>query len=172
MEIKLYKSPWRAVKLLLGSGAFVAAGVWLLQQPDTSRLMAWACVGFFGLGIPVGIFQLLDRRPQIIINEVGIFDRTTYKGFINWDIIQDAYLMEVHGQKILCLVVPQEFEPSRAQGTVAQSMAQLAKSLGFQELNIPLGMIQINEVRFTQFLLAMTQVERPDRANLLAQYNA
>ena len=158
------------MKLLLGSGAFVALGIILLQQPDTSQPMAWACICFFGLGIPAGIFQLLDRRPQIILNELGIFDRTTYKGFINWDVIQDAYLMNVHGQKILCLVVPAAFEPSRTQGVVGQSLAQLSKALGFQELNIPLGMIRIDEVRFTQFLLAMTQAQRPDRQKALATY--
>ncbi|AHJ96127.1 STM3941 family protein [Hymenobacter swuensis] len=171
MEIKLYKSPWRAVKLLLGSSAFVALGTFLLRQPGTPSWVAWACIGFFGLGIPGGLFQLLDRRPQIIINEVGIFDRTTYHSFINWDIIQNAYLVSIHGQKILCLVVPAEFEPSRTKGTVGQALAQLSRELGFQELNISLGMIQIDEVRFAHFLLAMTQVERPaDRTQLLTQY--
>ncbi|MBC6697541.1 STM3941 family protein [Hymenobacter sp. BT190] len=158
------------MKLLLGSGAFVALGIFLLRQPGTPSWVAWSCIGFFGLGIPGGLYQLLDRRPQIIINEVGIFDRTTYHSFINWDIIQNAYLVRVHGQKILCLVVSAEFEPSRTQGAVRQSLAQLSKGLGFQELNISLGMIRIDELRFTQFLLAMTQAERPaDRTQLLTR---
>ncbi len=150
----------------------MALGVWLLQQENTQPLIVWACVLFFGLGIPLGIFQLLDRRPQIIINEVGIFDRTTYKGIINWEVIQDAYLVSVHRQKILCLVVPEQFEPSYHKGVLSQSLAELSKSLGFQELNIPLGMISINELRLIEFILAMAKAEHPSRATLLQEYQA
>ena len=91
MDIKLYKSPWRAIKLILLCSIFVFGGIFLLTNTDSPKWVAWLNIGFFGLGYPVGLFHLLDRRPQIIINEIGIFDRTTYKDFINWDVIKGAY---------------------------------------------------------------------------------
>src|SRR5688500_19009768 len=96
IELKLYKSRWVSIKLMLGCLLFVGVGYFMLSRPNAPLPLAWLCIGFFGLGIPVGIYQLLDRRPQIIINEFGIFDRTTHHEFINWKIIQDVYLAQVH----------------------------------------------------------------------------
>lgn len=169
LELKLYKSPWKAIKLLLGCSAFVALGVFLLCQPDAPRLAAWLSIGFFGLGIPASIFQLLDRRPQIIINEVGIFDRTAHRDFINWEIIQDAYLVELNRQPFICLVVDAAFEPSRTKGSLGRGMAALNKGLGFQELNISLGFVRVNVERLAAFILAMQMAEKPERTFLVQQ---
>src|SRR5688572_20606425 len=101
MEIKLYKSPWRAVKLINLCSILVFGGIFILSQPDAPKWVGWMSIRFFGLGYPVGLFHLLDRRPQIIINEAGIFDRTTYKYFINWEVIQDAYPINISAQKFV-----------------------------------------------------------------------
>ena len=138
-EFRLYKSRWKALRLLLGCAVFVAMGIVLVARGSTPPWGAWACIGFFGLGVPVSIFQLLDRRPQIIVNEFGVFDRTTHHEFINWAIIRDVYLVEMHRQKFICLVVDEAFEPSRRKSKFQQGMAKLSKDLGFQELNISLG---------------------------------
>lgn len=87
-EIKLFKSPWRTVKLLLLCSIFVGLGIWGIKTGSMPNWVAWLNVGFFGLGYPIGIFHLLDRRPQIIINEIGIFDRTINSDIINWEIIR------------------------------------------------------------------------------------
>jgi len=112
-------------------------------------------IGFFGLGIPISLFQLLDRRPQIIVNDVGVFDRMMHHEFINWEIIQDVYLVEVNKQTFICLVVEQAFEPSRRKGKFKQGVANLNKKMGFQELNISLGFVNVNTFRFAEFISAM-----------------
>ena len=60
-----------------------------------SNWVGYLIAALFALGYPVGIYHLLDRRPQIMINEIGIFDRRTYKDFINWDVIQRAYSIDM-----------------------------------------------------------------------------
>ena len=106
--------------------------------------MAWLTICFFGMGIPISLFQLLDRRPQIIVSEIGIFDRTAHEDFINWEIIEDAYVVKVQQQTFICLVVPEEFEPSTHKSRVKKRMAGLSKAIGFQELNISLGNVNVN----------------------------
>ncbi|GAB2847159.1 STM3941 family protein [Hymenobacter ruber] len=163
-EFRLYKSRWKALKLLLGCAAFVGLGCFMLGQADAPRLVAWPSIVFFGLGIPVSMFQLLDRRPQIIVNEFGVFDRTTHHEFINWEIIRDLYLVETNGQPFICLVVDETFEPSRRKGKFKQNLASLSKGMGFQELNISLGFVQVDAMRFAEFILAMrgaAPAERP-----------
>jgi hypothetical protein len=134
-----------------------------------SKFIAWTGIIFFGLGYPLALFQLLDRRPQIIVNELGIFDRTTHKDFINWEIIQDAYLAEAQGQRFICLVVAQQFEPSSSKGKATKKLAEFSKALGFQELNISLGNVKVNAGRLKDFILAMRMAERPNREALVRE---
>ncbi|MGI4738941.1 MAG: STM3941 family protein [Janthinobacterium lividum] len=168
-EFRLYKSPAKAIKLLLGCAAFVALGVLLLRAPDAPAWVAWSSIGFFGLGTPVSIFQLLDRRPQIIINEVGIFDCTAHRDFINWEIIQDAYLAEAHRQVLICLLVDEAFKSSRKKGQFGRRMAALNKELGFQELNISLSYVSVDPERLAGFILAMRSASMPERTSLVKQ---
>ncbi len=169
-EIKLYKSRWRAIKLLLLSVPFVVIGIWMIMESDSSSfeiMMGWISVGFFGLGIPISIFHFFDTRPQIIINEIGIFDRTTNQDTINWEIIEDAYLVDVHNQKFICLVVNDKFDPSILKGKLAKKAIKLNKALGFQELNISLGQIKIDEVKFIEFIKKMCMAEKSQRNEII-----
>lgn len=120
-------------------------------------------ISFFGLGYPVGLFHLFDRRPQIVINELGIWDRTTKQDAINWEIIQNAYLTDVHGQKFICLQVDESYEPSNKKGKWYKNFARLNKSLGFQELNLSLGQIKVDATRLTEFIILMSNADYEER---------
>lgn len=90
-EIKLYKSNKKALKLFLFSAPLITVGIWMILREDgtqTDRIMGWLGTIFFGLAIPVGLFHLFDKRPQVIINEIGIYDRTTDNEFINYTKIE------------------------------------------------------------------------------------
>jgi hypothetical protein len=166
-EIKLYKSPWRAIKLILLCSIFVALGLWGILTGHMPTWVAWLNIGFFGLGYPVGLFHLFDRRPQIIINELGIFDRTTNKDFINWEIIQDAYLIDIHNQKFICLVVDEEFKPSQNKSKLYQQTAKFSEAIGAQELNISLGQVEVDPEKMTEFILLMRTATKSNKTELI-----
>lgn len=166
-EYKIYKSPWKAIKLLAGCSLFVAVGFFLLSAGKANPVGAWLCIGFFGLGIPASLYQLFDRRPQIIVNEMGIFDRTAHRDLINWEIIQDAYIVKVQQETFICLVVPEEFEPSAQRSRFKKRIANLSKAIGFQELNISLGNVNVDAERMTEFILAMRSAEKESRQSLI-----
>ncbi|HXD91666.1 MAG TPA: STM3941 family protein [Bacteroidia bacterium] len=168
-EIKLYKSRWRAIKLMLLCSVFVALGLWGILYSDMPAWMAWLNIGFFGLGYPVGLFHLFDRRPQIIINEIGVFDRTTHKDFINWEIIKHAYLIDIHKQKFICLVVNDAFKPSQSKNKLYKKTAEFSEAIGAQELNISLGQIKIDPKKLTEFILLMLTATKPDKTALLTK---
>jgi hypothetical protein len=139
----------------------------MLTKTDTPKWVWYLNIGFFGLGYPVGLFHLFDRRPQIIINEIGIFDRTTYKDFINWDVIQGAYPIDISGQKFICLIVDEKYEPSAKKGKISKSISNFGKEIGAQELNILLGQIKIDEVKLTGFIVAMINLRPENRKEKL-----
>lgn len=166
-ELKIYKSPWKAIRMMLLCSVFVVPSAFLLLATNESRWQLWLSIGFFGLGYPLGIFQLLDRRPQLIINEIGIFDRTAHHDFINWELIQGAYLAEIHNQPFICLVIDEAFEPSRTKGKFKRGLADLNKAMGFQELNISLGSVNTNAQRLAELILAMRDADKPERVFLV-----
>jgi hypothetical protein len=148
---------------------FVVGGYFILTGKDTPKWIGWLNVCFFGLGYPIGLFHLFDRRPQIIINELGIFDRTTYEKFINWEVIWGAYPLKISGEKFICLEVDPNYEPSRKKGKVAMTFSALNKEIGAQELNISLGQVSVNQKKLLEFILAIVKVRPEDRTEILKQ---
>ena len=94
MEIKLYNSPKKAFKLILVSSGLVVSAAFLMVTVEAPTWLWYLSIGVCALGYPVALFHLFDRRPQIVINEVGIFDRTTCKDFINWAVIERAFFVD------------------------------------------------------------------------------
>jgi len=169
-EIKLYKSNKKVLKLFLLATPLITAGIWMINREggtETDRIMGWIGTCFFSLAIPVGLFHLFDKRPQVIINEIGIYDRTTHDEFINWEIIKDAYPVNIYGQHFICLLVPDDFKPSKRKGRFHKTMSKLNEALDFQELNIQLGQLEMDTLKLTEFIIAMTHAEKSNKAELI-----
>lgn len=154
-EIKLYKSPGRAKKLIIGSFVFVIIGLFQLESEHIPEWIAYSGICFFGLGILVGLFHLFDDRPQIIINEIGIFDRMGHKEIINWKIIKNAYLINISGQPFISIAVDEKYKPSKKKGKFYRKVAKLNESIGAQEINISLGQLKVDYQKLTDFILQM-----------------
>ncbi|MBU2927292.1 STM3941 family protein [Winogradskyella psychrotolerans] len=171
-EIKLYKSKIKALKMYLRAVPFILCGIWLItraESSETDRIMGWVGTCFFGLAIPFSLYHLFDKRPQVIINEIGIFDRTTHNEFINWEIIKDAYPINIHGQHFICLSVPEDFKPSRKKSRLYKGLAKLNEMTGAQELNIQLGQLDIDPIKLTEFIIAMTHADKNKKKELITK---
>ena len=58
----------KALLLLLGAICFVAAGVW---TASAKPVLGWACILFFGLGIPVSFAMLLPGSTYLKLDAEG-----------------------------------------------------------------------------------------------------
>jgi len=178
LELKFYKSRWKAIKLLLLSLPFVLFSLYdIIGHKQIAPIaLSWFCLCFFGIGIPLGLFNLFDRRPEMIISDEGIFDRLTTKQFINWDFIKDAFLKEIdttgrYGgpvyskQVFLCLIV----DPNTPIILNAnKTLLKLSEKLGFQGISIPLSQLNKNNWdNLINFIKAMAHADTSGRKNLL-----
>jgi hypothetical protein len=161
-EIKLYKAKTKAVKLLALTIPFVVGGIWLITIDK--GLVGWLGTLFFGLGIPIGIFHLFDKRPQIIINESGIWDRTTKQDIIKWEQIIEAYPIDIHGQKFISLVVNDSFVFKQKQYKWAEKISNV---IGVQRLNLSLGQLNINAMKLSEFIKEMINSDKSERPNII-----
>ncbi len=153
-EIKIYKSKWRAIKLILLCSIFVVLGLWGIRTGSMPTWVAWLNIGLFGLCYPIGLFHLFDKRPQIIINQTGIFDRMV------------GYLINIFRQKFICLVLDENFKPLQTQSKLFQQAAILNEAIGAQKVNISLGQVNINPKQLTDFILLMRDATNPEKKNL------
>lgn len=169
-EIKLYKTTTKGLKIIGMSLPFVAIGLWMIiQEPvgTTPYIMGWVCACFFGLGIPVGLFQTFDKRPQIIITEKGIWDRTTYQDEVKWEQIIEAYPLDIHGQKFISLVTDDTFVFKKKPYKWAE---RINKEIGAQNLNLHLGQININEIELTNLINQLSQQRIDERKKTIKSF--
>ena len=169
-ELKLYKTTSKGLKLIGMSLPFILIGVWMIfESPEgTSKyIMGWVSTCFFGLGIPIGLFQSFDKRPQIIINESGIWDRNTNQDEIKWEQIEDAYPLDIYEQKFISIITDNTFVFEKKPYKLA---AKINKAVGAQNLNLHLGQINIDENGLTELIHKLKNAEKKDRNKIIQNF--
>ncbi len=169
-EIKLYKRSLKGLKIFALTIPFVVIGIWMINKEPigtTNYIMGWLCTCFFGLGIPVGLFQTFDIRPQIIITENGIWDRTTKQDEIKWEQIKGAYPLDIYKQKFVSLVVDDTFVLKR---NLYKWAARLNKAIGAQKVNLLISQLKIDEQTMTKFINEIIETEKENRHSIIKNY--
>ena len=187
-EIEFYKSKLKAIKLILLSLPFVAFSVWDLNNSNhiDSTWFNWLGISFFGLGILLGLFNLFDKRPEIIIQMDGIFSRSSYsvfdrspqRGFIEWSDIADAYLyvqqlnykgLPTRKHKYVCLVLKKN---AKEKLNISKSSRRLSRALGLTDFIIPLIHLKnFDEEKFIELIKSVTKLDPVNRGKLLESIN-
>lgn len=116
-EIVIYPSRRRLTLSLAGSIGFVALGCLMLAKPGDRfsplvvTCIAWSAILFFGLIAVYVIYRLLRPSPAVVINRDGIFDNASASGagLISWDEVQEVFLDELMGNKMLS-IIPRDFD--------------------------------------------------------------
>lgn len=133
----------RLVLLLLGSFAFVfAGGVVVLTSHDFAQaITGWASIVFFGACGAVFVAQFLDRRPRIVINDHGVFDRSLKVGVIAWTEILGADVREAANSRFIALRLRDPAKLVARLGPVHRRLAETNTALGFEPLNLNLSAV-------------------------------
>lgn len=169
-ELKIYKTATKGLKLLGMSLPFVLLGVWMIFESklgSSDYIMGWIGTCFFGLGIPIGLIQLFDRRPQILINENGIWDRTTKQDVIKWEQIIDAYPLDIFDQKFVSIVSDDSFVFKKKTYKWA---TKLNRAIGAQNLNLHLGQTSVDENELTELIKNLAKAEKKSRREIIKSF--
>jgi hypothetical protein len=172
IELKLYKSSWKGIRIIALCLPFVIIGIWMIsekQKETFDYFMGWFITSFFGLGIPLGIFALVDKRPQIKINENGIWDRTTKQNEIKWEQITESYIIDIYNQKFISIAVDETYVLKKS---IFTRINKLNKYFGAQELNINLSQVKIDVNKLADFINKIRITEKSERKNLIRNFNS
>ncbi|QCR24219.1 STM3941 family protein [Pontibacter sp. SGAir0037] len=146
-EIQLYPSPRKTLLLIGSSALLVALCIYLLNYSVyVSVLFAWLGILVCSLGVIIGLLRLLEHKPQMIINKLGIYDRTLYEGLIHWDVIQKALPLQKQSKEVVKLVL---LSTNSAGEAVKASPGSIDEA---QEINLALEGLNIQAEILTQFI--------------------
>ncbi|HEY9731995.1 MAG TPA: STM3941 family protein [Drouetiella sp.] len=142
----LYNSKGKYARLLFICALFVICGITIVtsDHSQSALITGWSSIVFFGLGIVVAIRQMLDNKPRIIIDALGIHDRTLKVGLIEWADIQDASLTRIQREHFIQLDLSDEHKYLERLSTGHKRAARANTFLGYQKLNINLSGVACN----------------------------
>ncbi|RTZ02689.1 hypothetical protein EKL98_12545 [Flavobacterium bomense] len=166
-EIRLYKNPIKSLRLLLLSSLFVIPSIWFIVNEKETKFIFWFCVCFFGIGFLISVFNILDRRVQIIITEVGIWDRSINQELIKWEFIQNAYDIEIHKQVFISIKTDERFVMKKKIYKWANNLNQ---KIGAQKINLNLSYIKVDLEKMITFINIMKTERIEEREKLIELY--
>ena len=130
-------SRWKAVWLLLGSAAFVAIGYFLrAEQP----FIAWACMIFFGLGIPISLIMMFSPNSMYLrLDEEG-FEMGSFvkKTRIKWTDVAGFELGSIRGAKMIAIIYAPHYEGQQIGRAVASGLSGMEGAIS-NSYNAPLN---------------------------------
>jgi hypothetical protein len=138
-------SPWKLLKLFAYAAGFVVLGIAFVTYPEAFDIVGagfvtfigWASIAFFGLAIPIFTIQLIQRKPEFIIDHTGITFPKWSNDVIGWSDIADVDVGGVMGTKFVTL---QFADPDRLKiGGAKGMMTELNRQMTGGELSIPLS---------------------------------
>ena len=155
-NIVIKTSVWKSVPALLVCLIFVLSGILMISTSNywTRSLIGAASVIFFGAGFFILLWQTADRRPRITIDKNGITDRTLGVGRIDWADIEFAHLNSVFANSFIVLKLANTEKYLKNLSNASRKMTKLNKKLGFGELNLNLGLTDINPKKLHKIILA------------------
>ncbi|HEX6188183.1 MAG TPA: STM3941 family protein [Pyrinomonadaceae bacterium] len=164
-ELIIKNSRWKHFLLLIGCMGFVGTGIWMVVQ---GKSFGWVAILFFGTGLVVSIWQIVDSRPRLIIDERGVLDRTLGVGRIAWSDIEAAYVRSISGNDFICLELKNPEKYAQKLSNVKRAMAGANRGLGFTDFNINLSGVDARTEEVFELLMKYCQLaedSRPDNSH-------
>lgn len=126
----------RYLLLLLVSGLFTAAGVWLVY--GGYRWLGWACAGFFGLGALVSLVMLLPGCAGLRLSPEGFeILMPFHRSRTGWNEVVEFQVYEVGPTKVFLPTKYVGFRYAEGCGGKAPRLRKLASSLTGVEGGVP-----------------------------------
>jgi hypothetical protein len=146
-ELTFHASRTKAALIMLGSIAFVAIGYFMRQEQP---LLGWACMLFFGLGIPVGLVMLLSPNSTYLRLDAEGFEIGSFvkKTRIKWTDVAGFELASIRGAKMIAIIYAPNYEGQRIGRAVAGNLSGMEGAIA-NSYNAPLAKVldTLNEWR-------------------------
>ena len=156
--IKLYKQIWKILLLLAGCLLFVVGGYFMIIDTENSWfeiLIGYLALVFFGIGIPISLYYLLDFRAQIIITETYFHDRMSRVKF-EWGELEDCTIYdEISGVRLLSL----KLNVSKKRNIIYRFFEKINIAFGAYPTNVNISFINVNPDKLVDLISLLNRIE-------------
>ena len=136
-ELTFHGSRGKAALILLGAIIFVVIGYFMrVDEP----FMGWACMIFFGLGIPIGLMMLFSPNSTYLRLDRDGFEMGSFvkKTRTRWTDVADFELASIRGAKMIAIVYAPHYEGQKIGRAVAENLSGMEGAIG-NSYNVPLA---------------------------------
>ena len=146
-ELTFHASRGKAALILLGAIAFVVIGYFMrLEKP----FIGWACMIFFGLGIPVGLIMLFSPNSTYLRLDPEGFEMGSFvkKSRTKWTDVAGFELASIRGAKMIAIIYAPHYEGQKIGRAVSENLSGMEAAIG-NAYNAPLAEVlkTLNEWR-------------------------
>lgn len=169
-KIEFHKSTSKKLALIGMCIPLVLIGIWMITTETygtTNYILSWIVICLFGLGIPIGIYQLFYNEPQIIITEIGVWDKTTKQDEIKWEQIVTAYPLDIFDQKYISIIADNTYVFKKKQSKFA---AKINEKIGAQQLNLNLALIDVEVNKLSDLINNLAKSEKDERQSIIQSF--
>jgi len=158
--IEIMTSKVKYVILLVVAAGFVVAGMFIILAGGPAWI-GWMNIFLFGCGcIPIFFWQVLDSKPRLVIDDMGVFDRTLGVGKIPWEEITGAYKMTIQGNAFVCLNLPNADRYVSKLNPIKKALLKTDEKLGFTPISLNLSGTNVDADQVVEFILKMIETKR------------
>jgi len=128
-ELTFHASRGKAALILLGAIAFVVIGYFMrLEKP----FIGWACMIFFGLGIPVGLIMLFSPNSTYLRLDKEGFEMGSFvkKSRTKWTDVAGFELASIRGAKMIAIIYAPHYEGQKIGRAVAENLSGMEGAIG------------------------------------------
>jgi len=123
------------------------------HHQSSGTMAGWLNIIFFGGCALVAVWQIIDTRPRLIIDDEGILDRTLGVGCIPWSEIQGASLRSIHGNDFICLELQDHEKYLQRTTAVKRALAGANSALGFTPISLNLSGIAVDATDILELII-------------------
>lgn len=169
-EIRIYKSPVKALRLFLFCSVLIALVSYIFNGVTNQaiHILGYSIMLLLIIFEVISLFNLFDRRPQVIISERGVQRFGHDSEVIHWEEIKRVVLIEVYKQNFLVIGVYKKYQ-NRFDHHLNNSL--LFKLLGLYQLNIQASLLNVNENELYNLLNDLRKADGAYRQFLIANYS-
>jgi hypothetical protein len=149
LVFKCWKTHFLAYSLGAALGALAGA---LMIMADEAPILGWILALCCGGGSAILFWQVIDPRPRLVIDSMGITDRTLHVGRIAWSDIDAAYIRSIEGVEFICLVVRDSELYLAGVSPIRRKLMRVNRLLGFTDLNLNLAGLAVRADEVLQLI--------------------
>lgn len=169
-EIKLYRSRKIAARFMFACFCFnlcILCGIYYMEYVFWFYCLSFIVVGLISFAFFISLFHFFDKRPAIIINEIGIVNPRSKYGMINWEIIEDAYIRDLGSKTggIIYFNVAWPHDPYLKAGKWKRKLIQLNKDLGHEVLKVVIDDVDVDKKKLLSFIQEMIKLSNTGETN-------